>query len=304
MKQAIDFIGAATWDVYLKAPMMPHENSRAEVQVVAGSPGGPAITAGVIYHRLGGHGYLWPIMGRDDECSKIEQYYLQSSLMWSTIEVEASTNSSFIVVTPAGNRTIFTSRSASTQVSYDDVIQKIESNRPLGQAVHLDCVNLDLAVDLARYYHKHGKLVSIDLFGEPSDEAMNLALLADVIVADEEFVTALGSLEQMAISMFSKNARVFIVTLGAKGSLVIEKGYLAYRIPAFEVSEVVDSTGAGDTFHRAFLYAHWFAGRSVAKAVQWASAMVVPVLKNFGTWHSLKDISLAAQLYEPLQASD
>ena len=61
-------------------------------------------------------------------------------------------------------------------------------------------------------------------------------------------------------------ARAVIVTLGADGCLVCERGKDAVRCPGINVA-VADTVGAGDAFSAAFLSA-WLKGASAAEAAQ------------------------------------
>jgi sugar/nucleoside kinase (ribokinase family) len=60
-----------------------------------------------------------------------------------------------------------------------------------------------------------------------------------------------------------------VAKLGARGAAALEPGGLV-TVPAFPV-EVVDTTGAGDSFDAGFLHA-WLAGRPLAECLRWGSA--------------------------------
>ena len=61
------------------------------------------------------------------------------------------------------------------------------------------------------------------------------------------------------------------VTLGAEGLMWQVRGQAAQRMPGFKVPHVVDTTGAGDTFHGALALA-WAQGKSHTEALRFASA--------------------------------
>lgn len=50
------------------------------------------------------------------------------------------------------------------------------------------------------------------------------------------------------------NNGIYIMTMGEKGSMLIKKGNLILKIPAFKARRVVDETGAGDVYFSIFLY--------------------------------------------------
>ena len=57
-----------------------------------------------------------------------------------------------------------------------------------------------------------------------------------------------GELEELA-----KGVKALVVTLGAKGSLVIANGR-SFEIPAVKPAQVVDPTGCGDAYRAGLLY--------------------------------------------------
>jgi sulfofructose kinase len=62
-----------------------------------------------------------------------------------------------------------------------------------------------------------------------------------------------------------------VVTLGGEGLMWQLRGQPAQRMPGFSVPHVMDTTGAGDTFHGALAFA-WGLGQSPLDALRFASA--------------------------------
>jgi fructokinase len=96
---------------------------------------------------------------------------------------------------------------------------------------------------------------------------------ATLVKVNDDEARALGGLmfggacdpEAFARAVLGRHpARAVIVTLGADGCLVCERGKEALRCPGVKV-DVVDAVGAGDAFSAAFLAA-WLRGSSAAEA--------------------------------------
>jgi sulfofructose kinase len=84
---------------------------------------------------------------------------------------------------------------------------------------------------------------------------------------------------------------VIAVTLGNLGAVVMVADGSVYASPAYEV-DVVDTTGAGDTFHGAFLYG-LLAGWSVERTLDFsnaAAALCCTELGARGGARSLEDV--------------
>jgi ribokinase len=84
----------------------------------------------------------------------------------------------------------------------------------------------------------------------------DLLSLTDVLIASERFAAEVAprpDLAEVLDELRALGPRVVVVTLGAEGSVGSDGGRLV-RETALEVA-VVDTTGAGDVFHGAYIYA-------------------------------------------------
>ena len=77
----------------------------------------------------------------------------------------------------------------------------------------------------------------------------------DVLFANEEEIKALFQVDDFttAADLIRHEVELAALTQGAKGSMIIH-GNISAASPAFEVPEVVDTTGAGDLYAAGFLY--------------------------------------------------
>ena len=107
---------------------------------------------------------------------------------------------------------------------------------------------------------------------EITSEISELVALADYLVCSERFAsqfTGEGSLEAMCLALIDRGPLAVVVTLGDEGSVAMRRETRSLiRVPAHDV-EVLDTTGAGDVFHGAFIYGvmqAWPLERTVAFA--------------------------------------
>ena len=80
-----------------------------------------------------------------------------------------------------------------------------------------------------------------------------------------ELTTGTADMEQ-GLGQLTSDSTLAVVKLGARGSAVLGAGGVIERVPAMKV-EVVDTTGAGDSFNAGFLHA-WLRGWGLAKALR------------------------------------
>jgi sulfofructose kinase len=151
-----------------------------------------------------------------------------------------------------------------------------------GRVFFTDMDPPDTAIALARRARALGVPVAYDL--QMAQDHVNLpghdrhiaemVALADYCFADEEnflLWRGLSDLTEAAESLLAERPEMtLLVTRGAAGALVITRRE-ALTVPAFQV-EMVDSIGAGDALHGAFLYAHLGLGWSLQRAARFGSA--------------------------------
>ena len=113
-----------------------------------------------------------------------------------------------------------------------------------------------LALEAATIAHESGAIVSADINADP-DHTLEFHELADVIIAPEDWVAGADSHDGHARLKKARAAGVgtMAVTLGDRGVIgMSEETDDLVTVSAFEV-DVIDTTGAGDTFHGAYLAA-------------------------------------------------
>jgi sugar/nucleoside kinase (ribokinase family) len=122
--------------------------------------------------------------------------------------------------------------------------------------MHL-CQMMPATVHGARMAKKHGLKVAFDgdIYEKSIDDNLDLI---DIFIASEFFYKQMFDdpdfryLEKNCFSLKDRGPEIVIITLGPAGSAGVY-GEKFFRAPGFKV-DVIDTTGAGDVFHGAFLY--------------------------------------------------
>ena len=141
------------------------------------------------------------------------------------------------------------------------------------------------AISLAKDY---GTKVSIDLEAQIAsrgwEELEELLLKADILIPNKEgarTLTKSNNIEEAANTLIDWGIPVVIITMGEEGALITTEN-VQEKIPANDVDEVVDTTGAGDTFNGAFSVAYWIKGWSLERACRYANAAAALKIQKLG----------------------
>lgn len=275
-------IGAAVFDILMTTESYPREDTKQQGTETKLQCGGPCATALVAMSKLGVSSAYMGALGDDMYGDHIrgafDKYGVDRSKIRTVTGVQ-SFHSVVLINTSNSTRTCVWNRGTLPPPVTDDVDLTM-----LKQAkfLHLDGHQLDCAVFAAEKAREYGVTVSLDAGGVyPGIE--RLLPFVDVMIPSEEFalkLTGEGTAEAAAAAICEKyHPQTLIITQGSRGGFIWEDGK-AVRYPVFPVN-AIDSNGAGDTFHGAFVAAR-VKGMSVADAAAFASATSALKCTRFG----------------------
>ncbi|MYC67989.1 MAG: carbohydrate kinase family protein [Acidobacteriia bacterium] len=107
-----------------------------------------------------------------------------------------------------------------------------------------------------------------DPYDEWGDEIRDVFRDTSVLFLNEiemELTTGSGDIEQ-GLGQLTTESTLVVVKLGARGAAAVDASGVIERVPAMEV-DVVDTTGAGDSFNAGFIHA-WLRDSSLAEALR------------------------------------
>ena len=242
---ALDYLGIV--------PHLPEEDHKLEMSGFAVQGGGPTATALVTASRLGLDSSFLGKVGDDDFGRKMIDELRREGVDLSGVVVEKGGRSQFafiLVDERTAKRTILWTRGSLSAFEAEEVDTGI-----VGRARGLLIDSLEPAAALAAA--RAAKDVSIPVVidaGTLRDGVEELLPLCDYIVASETFskqISERGHLEALD-RLLSYGAEAAVVTLGESGCLArTRKGIIESH--GFKVN-AVDTTGAGDVFHGAFIF--------------------------------------------------
>ena len=179
---------------------------------------------------------------------------------------------SYVMVDPQkGTRTKFPYRDSLPAICWDkEKKQAIASAKVL----HLDGTQYENALSAAKIAKENGILVSLDGCSMQKENEKNraLAAMSDILIMNARYpyrVAGTDNLEDALRYFGSLGPKTVISTAGSTGCAALLEGKII-RFPSFPV-KAVDTTGAGDVFHGAFL-ARTLEGADTVECIRYASA--------------------------------
>jgi sugar/nucleoside kinase (ribokinase family) len=194
------------------------------------------------------------------------------------LDDELPTGRIVILVDPSGERTMYTDRGANRGLRVGDlsdaVLDGVAALHLSGYAL-FDAGPRAAVLDLMARANARGLPVSIDPsstgFLTEVGPAAFLEWVTDAEVLfpnlDEARLLTGATDAAIAAERLLESVPVVAITMGADGALVATRRDGATRVAAVPVTEVIDTTGAGDAFCGAFL-ASWLVDREVVAAAE------------------------------------
>lgn len=259
-KNQIVGLGLTTLDVLIRLGDMPTWEHGARIDAFGFDGGGPVGTAMCAAARLGARVGFVGTAGNDRVADlKVEllaEYGVEISHL---LRRDAPEDQVVIVYVDSrtGERT-FSGFGRPRQ----NLLQPEELDKDYilsADYLHLEGFHPEAALQAAKWMHEAGKTVVIDGSKTNAPDVRpyyrELIPYVDVLICGEGFGRALsGGIEDLyeaGARILEMGPRIVVQTEGADGSYTVTKDD-RFHTPAFPI-EVVDTTGAGDVFHGAYI---------------------------------------------------
>jgi sulfofructose kinase len=255
-------LGYCTYDILAIVPRLPAFDDVRMVHVadMVYDGGGQVGTALVAAAQLGARAGYLGLLGNDEEGRWLREQFVREGVDVARLRMQhgTGTNVCLILVEEATARRAILCAARTDQ----NALQLDQGDRAAVQAartLHLDGQFMPAAIQAAGWARKAGTKVCFD-GNHPRPGLDELLLLVDWLVVAEPFPTAYTGFpepSEAAQALLELGPELLVVTLGERGCAVWSKGPgdgEAFHVPGFAV-HAVDTTGAGDAFHGAFLYA-------------------------------------------------
>lgn len=250
-------LGVSTVDLVMVVDEFPgHELvQRAHCSLLQG--GGPVATAMVALARLGCRTAMVDKLGDDWRGRLILEEFEREGVATDQVVLakgRTSSVASVLVRKADGARTII--------YSPGDVDELLPAELPEGvipdsRILHLNGRHFAACLAAAQLAKRHGVLVSFDGGAHRFHEQFReLIALTDICVVARQFACSFsgeGELQLCAARLLEAGPKVVVITAGTEGSWAFDGTGACFHQPAFQTGNSVDTTGAGDAYHGAFL---------------------------------------------------
>ena len=280
-------IGHATYDIMINMENYPIENTKNRVKNLLGCGGGQACNASYLLGKWGIDTTFIGLVGNDLYGKYVKKELESASVDTRYLELKGKTTVSYIIVNSKnGSRTPLTYHP--TDLTIEDINEDINPDIML-----LDGYEYKIA---SRLLDKYKDAISILDAEKNTDEVIDLGKKVDYVICSKLFLEKFTNMKIdkdnvfMALDIAKKTFPNIIVTLEEDGCCYNNK-----IIPSIKV-KAVDSTGAGDIFHGAFVYGltkKW----DIEKILRFSNIAGAMSVTRLGSRNSVFDLKQVEEVY-------
>jgi sulfofructose kinase len=291
MKKVVG-LGACVLDTLISCDSYPAEDKKQRAESIFLSGGGPVGNALVVISKLGVKAEVIGGFGSDNA----GKYLLDDFKKYgvgvenaTVIDGATSFTSHIVLAKNKASRTCVFDRGSVPDEPSNLQLSAIDN----ADVLHLDGNYLECAIAAAKYAKEKGVEVSLDAGGLYTG-IERLLPYVDILIPSAEFALGLTKKSTIEATMYALNAKyspkILVVTDGSNGGYYMQNGQ-AVHYESVKV-KAVDTNGAGDTFHGAFVAAYC-EGKTIEKCCEFASKVAAYKCTQIGarTYALNKDIA-------------
>lgn len=291
-------LGHASYDITIPMDKYPTENIKYRVLNRIECGGGPASNAAYLLGKWGMNTYFSGVLGNDIYGKRIKKEFENVGVDTRYIELSKkykTTNSFIIVNKKNASRTIFAYRDKSMKMENTNI--RIKPDYAL-----FDGEDFEIATKVIR--NNPGCITILDA-GRAKYSTIKLGKMVNYLVASKSFAEDFTGVKinykdyNSLVKVYNLLEKDFtaniVITLESHGCLYKIDGKVKI-MPGYKV-KAIDTTGAGDIFHGAFVYA-LVKGYSYEDILRIANITGALSTTKIGGRYSIPDINEVLSIYE------
>lgn len=296
-------LGLCALDFTFAVQKYPRLDEKIEAAAFSRQGGGPVPTALCTLAKFGVKSAFVGICGADSDGrlirDELKRFGVDTKRM--ILDPDSRTPRAFIIVDrESGKRTVILDRTESTALSPDEL-----DIRYIRRADYLliDGREPEASLTAAALVKKAGGEVIVDA-GSPRKYFGDLLPFVDHLVASNRFsidFTQEIDPGKAAIKLAHMGFKSVVITSGRKGCVGATPDGQLFQQDAFDV-DIVDTTGAGDVFHGAYVYGliqRW----ELPQILEFASAAAALKCTRLGGRRGIPEVDEVYELIESAQTS-
>lgn len=247
-------MGCAAMDIVAVVERLPALDEKMHALTMDRQGGGPVGTALTVVARMGLSAAFAGQVG-DDFAGRfiIDEFTREGvDLRGEVVHPHTQSQISLVLVHRAsGKRTVVSGRGELAEAVCDRLRHEMSRE---GKILHVDGYDMDAAICFADECRAAGGIVVYDA-GSVKEGTVELLARTDVAVTSRVFAEKMfghTDWEAACRALVEMGPSYTGVTLGAEGAAGLD-GEEFFEVTPFKVEPVVDTTGAGDVFHGAYL---------------------------------------------------
>lgn len=269
--------------------------------------GGGAANAAVNFAQSGFLAACLVKVGKDNDGQEIINNLREHQVASSLVEVDAqaSTGLSFVLVSEAGERIIFTNRAANKGLRIEKKEQSLLNRadwlylsslsgdwlKTARQIFSLDQPRIAWNPGVAQYQAGLKKLAPFlkktEVLCVNKDEAIELVLSDDRYKnKNDKF---LNDIKNLLSILKEAGPSIILITNGAEGASVYD-GQDFYHQAVLQTKKKVDITGVGDVFNSSFIIGLELSGHDIKRALYLGAKNAASKISYFGAQNGLLDL--------------
>lgn len=236
---------------------MPKENTKKDISSFKQIIGGSAANAIITVSNLGLNTSFIGKIGNDIYGKFIKNKFKKIGISVDNIKEDLIfTPYHFVVIAKKNqSRTIFKRKNRKEVLDKLSEFDKFTIGK--SRAILMDRKSEKVGLEAVEIAKKNNVLISFD----PSDKYNNyidkIIKKTDILIVPHGFIKNLKNktnVHKALIELWNRNKSIVVITLGPKGCIATN-GKETIESPRYGRTKIVDTNGAGDVFHGAFLYA-------------------------------------------------
>lgn len=280
-------LGEIVLDWVTEIPHFPKPDEKINALSENYFPGGVTANFLVAIARLGGKSGFIGAVGNDSYGDYLIEDFIKEDVDTTNIKkvVDKKTPVNFIFVAKGEKTIIQSPHMQTTKIEPNDLNEAYIANSKLLHTTIIHQEVTDKAIEIAK---RNDIKISIDLESQIAlrgwKNLKNILLNAEILLPNKEgakTITNSNKPEKAAEILVNKGIPVVIITLGSNGVLITTNEFQK-RIPTYNITNIVDTTGAGDTFNGAFSLAYWIKGWDLEKSCVYANAAASLKIQKLG----------------------